>query len=187
MRLSFLLVLCLCCLALAKAQRKSSPSLGSRTPPTGGSPSEIVRFLEQLGDFPQCAGPCDSPACDPHTCDCQVFGPSSRCVPRDSKVSPKGRVLIATITNNLKFAARGAVTIANNQQIRYNVAAGATMQVTQTKPFLVYNITASYTANNVGYSCKSKGINGNNRPKVVISLIGEGPRCQIKQTIGTGK
>jgi len=163
MRLSFLLVLCLCCLALAKAQRKSLgshisrfshlTSLGSRTPPTGGSPSEIVRFLEQL----------------------------------DSKVSPKAPVLIATITNNLKFAARGAVTIANNQQIRYNVAAGATTQVTQTKPFLVYQITASYTANNVGYSCKSKGINGNNRPKVVISLIGEGPQCQIKQTIGTGK
>merc|ERR1719186_1699112 len=155
MRLSFLLVLCLCCLALAKAQRKSLgshisrfshlTSLGSRTPPTGGSPSE------------------------------------------DSKVSPKAPVLIATITNNLKFAARGAVTIANNQQIRYNVAAGATMQVTQTKPFLVHQITASYTANNVGYSCKPPGINGKNQPKVVISLIGKGPQCQIKQTIGTGK
>merc|ERR1719186_484549 len=154
MRLSFLLVLCLCCLALAKAQRKSSPSLGSRTPPTGGSPSEIVRFLEQL----------------------------------DSKVSPKAPVLIATITNNLKFAAGGEVTIANNQQIRYNVAAGATMQVTQTRPFLVHQISASYTANNVGYSCKPRGINQpTNQPKVVISLIGEGPQCQITKTIGTGK
>merc|ERR1719186_1159164 len=154
MRLSFLLVLCLCCLALAKAQRKSSPSLGSRTPPTGGSPSEIVRFLEQL----------------------------------DSKVSPKAPVLIATITNNLKFAAGGEVTIANNQQIRYNVAAGATMQVTQTRPFLVHQISASYTANNVGYSCKPRGINQpTNQPKVVISLIGKGPECQIKQIIGTGK
>jgi len=104
----------------------------------------------------------------------------------DSKVPPKRPVLIATITNNLKFAAGGEVTIANNQQIPYNVAAGATMQVTQTKPFLVYNITASYTANNVGYSCNLP-LKGINQPKVVISKIGNGPQCQIVQIIGTGK
>merc|ERR1719186_1662835 len=138
MRLSFLLVLCLCCLALAKAQRKSSPSLGSRTPPTGGSPSE--------------GAVCRTARCRTGYKSVYVGG-------SDSKVSPKAPVLIATITNNLKFPAGGEVTIANNQQIPYNVAAGATIQVTQTRPFLVHQITASYTANNVGYSCKPRGIN----------------------------